>query len=156
MKFYGLITVRTGSSRLKKKCLLKFGNSNVIQHIIKRSIKGNIIPIVCTTRNKNDDIIVKIAKKLNVKYFRDHLKIKLKDGTTVLKFNVKYFHTIDADDPFFDDLAVKNSIKKIKDLKCDIVFPSKISRDGAASEGYSFSFNGIEKLQNLIKKITKI
>ena len=153
MKFYGLITVRTGSSRLKKKCLLKFGNSNVIQHIIKRSIKGNIIPIVCTTRNKNDDIIVKIAKKLNVKYFRGSSKNKIKRWyDCVKKFNVKYFHTIDADDPFFDDLAVKNSIKKIKDLKCDIVFPSKISRDGAASEGYSFSFNGIEKLQNLIKK----
>ena len=57
MKFYGLITVRTGSTRLKKKCLLNFGKVNVIQHIIQRSLKGNIIPIVCTTQSKNDDII---------------------------------------------------------------------------------------------------
>ena len=34
MKFYGLITVRTGSTRLKK-CLLNFGKVNVIQHIIQ-------------------------------------------------------------------------------------------------------------------------
>ncbi len=153
MKFYGLITVRTGSTRLKKKCLLNFGKVNVIQHIIQRSLKGNIIPIVCTTQSKNDDIIVKIAKELKVKYFRGSTRNKIKRWyDCVKKFKIKFFHTIDADDPYFDELAIKNSIKTTKNLKYDIIFPSKISREGAASEGYSFSFDAIERLNFLIKK----
>jgi len=152
MKFYGLITVRTGSTRLKKKCLLNFGRINIIEHIILRSFKSNIIPIVCTTKNKNDDIIVKIAKKLKVRYFRGSKKNKIKRWyDCVKKFNIKFFHTIDADDPYFDQLAIKNSLKILKKLNYDIIFPSKISSQGAASEGYSFSFDAIEKLNKLIK-----
>lgn len=152
MKFYGLITVRTGSTRLKKKCLLHFGKINIIEHIILRSSKSNIIPIVCTTQNKSDDVIIKIAKKLKVKYFRGSKKNKIKRWyDCVKKFNIKFFHTIDADDPYFDQLAIKNSLKILKKLNYDIIFPSKISRQGAASEGYSFSFDAIERLNKLIK-----
>ena len=153
MKFYGLVTVRTGSTRLKKKCLLNFGKVNIIEHIIQRSLKRNIIPIICTTQSKNDDIIVKISKKLKVKYFRGSTRNKIKRWhDCVKKFKIKFFHTIDADDPYFDELAIKNSLKLIKNSKYDIVFPSKISREGAASEGYSFSFEAIERLNNSIKK----
>ena len=34
-----------------------------------------------STQSKNDDIIVKIAKELKVKYFRGQQEIKLKDMT---------------------------------------------------------------------------
>ena len=57
MKYFGLIKVRTNSTRLKKKCLLKFGNINIIEHIILRAKKNNIIPIVCTTKSKSDTIL---------------------------------------------------------------------------------------------------
>ncbi len=54
---YGFITVRTNSSRLLNKCLLDLGGINVITHIIRRAKKFKIIPIICTTKNKTDDII---------------------------------------------------------------------------------------------------
>lgn len=153
MKFHGIITVRTNSSRLKKKCLLNFGKVNIIEHIVIRSLKGKIIPIVCTTKNKSDDILAKIAKKHKVKIFRGSEINKIKRWyDCAKKFKLNYFHTIDADDPFFDPLAVKKSLKFLKKNKLDILYPSKISREGSASEGYSFSYEGIFKLNELIKK----
>ena len=54
MKNYCFITVRSSSSRLKKKCFLKFGSYTIIDHIILRCINFNLIPVICTTQNKND------------------------------------------------------------------------------------------------------
>ena len=155
MKYFGLITVRTNSTRLKKKCLLKFGNINIIEHIILRAKKNNITPIVCTTKSKSDTILEKISKKHKVKCFRGSVKNKIKRWHDCAKKNkINFFHTIDADDPFFDSATIKKSI-----LKCvasnGIVFPSIVSRKGGASEGYSFSYEAINKLNEIVKKLKK-
>ena len=151
MRHFGIITVRTNSTRLKKKCLLNFGKVNIIEHIIIRAKKAKIVPIVCTTNNQSDDIIVRIAKKLKVKFYRGSSKNKIKRWyKCAKKFKINFFHTIDADDPFFDPFAIKQSLKLLKKSKYDIIFPSKISRRGAASEGYSFAFSSIKKINKLI------
>lgn len=99
----GIITVRTSSKRLKKKCLLKLGNKNILEHVIDRAKHFNINPIVCTTRNKSDDIIANIAKKKKVRFYRGDTNDKLiRWKNACQKFNVVKFITIDADDPFFD------------------------------------------------------
>jgi spore coat polysaccharide biosynthesis protein SpsF (cytidylyltransferase family) len=153
MKFFALITVRCDSTRLKKKCLLKFGEINVIEHIILRALKSNIIPIVCTTTKKSDFIIEKISKKYKVKCFRGSSKNKIKRWHDCAKKNkISFFHTIDADDPFFDPISIKKSILKCIDNN-DIIFPSKVSREGGASEGYSFSFKAINKLNEIVNKV---
>ena len=155
MKFFSLITVRCSSKRLKKKCLLKFGEINVIEHIILRALKSNIIPIVCTTTNKSDFIIQKISKKYKVKCFRGSSKNKIKRWYDCAKKNkINFFHTIDADDPFFDPISIKKSILKCIDNN-DIVFPSEVSRAGGASEGYSFSFKAINKLNKIVDQINR-
>lgn len=153
MKYFGIITVRTSSSRLKQKCLLSFGRIKVIEHVIKRCIKSNIIPILCTTREKADKILVQIAKKFNIKYFRGSNNNKIKRWFDCCKkYKINAFHTIDADDPFFDPKAVKKSLSLLNNSKYDIIYPSEISKNGAASEGYSFKFSAINRLTNLIKK----
>lgn len=74
MKIGAIIQARTSSSRLPKKVLkeLPYGSGiTVLQQIIKRlkkSIKINEF-IVATTKKKEDEEIVKIAKKEDVKYF---------------------------------------------------------------------------------------
>ena len=155
MKFFCFLTVRLNSSRLKKKCLLKFGKINIIEHNILRALKGNIYPIICTSTNKSDSVIEKISKKYNVKCFRGSSKDKIKRWYDCAKKNgISFFHALDADDPFFDPFMIKKSI-----LKCmknnDIVFPSKVSRAGGASEGYSFSFESIQKLNKSVNQIRK-
>tara|TARA_B110000003_G_C16503627_1_gene478375 strand:+ start:52 stop:822 length:771 start_codon:yes stop_codon:yes gene_type:complete len=149
MDYVGLITVRTSSSRLKNKCLLYLDkNIRVIEHIILRCLGSSIWPIICTTNKKNDDVLIKIANRFGIKYFKGSEKNKiLRWHDCAKKFKLKYFHTIDADDLYFDPISIKNSIKLAKNKKADLVLPSKVSRTGGASEGYTFSQKGIEKLR---------
>lgn len=148
MKYVGLITARTSSSRLKNKCLLEIGHKlTVIEHIILRCINADIEPIICTTKNKSDQKLVNIAKKFKIKSFRGSEKNKIKrwyDCST--KFKINNFHTIDADDLYFDPDAIKKSLDLVRLKTLDIVHPSKHSRYGGASEGYSFTKKGIKKL----------
>ena len=143
---YGFITVRSSSSRLHNKCFLDFFGVTVLEHIILRCIFGGINPIICTTYNKKDDEIIKIAKKFKIKFFRGSENNKiLRWFQCCVKFKINKFHTIDADDPFFDWTAIKKSFLELRN-KYDIVLPSKVSRSGGASEGYSISKKFLEKI----------
>ena len=136
----GFITVRTTSTRLAKKCLLPFGESTVLNHIIRRAVSYGIKPIVCTSTSNDDNIIEKIANKEGVKCYRGSLDNKLQrwlDCAT--HFNVNMFHTVDADDPFFDGNEMKSSIKMLQEEELDMVYPTRSSSAGGASVGYSLT-----------------
>jgi spore coat polysaccharide biosynthesis protein SpsF len=151
--YNGIITVRSSSSRLKKKCFLKINDLMIIEHVILRCLHGNITPIICTSRNKEDNVLVEIAKKYEINFFQGSLVNKIKRWHDCIKSKkIKYFHTIDADDPYFDYYAVRESLDLLKKQKLDLVKPSKASRYGGASEGYSFSHKGIAKLYNSLKQ----
>lgn len=67
-----LVAVRMKSTRLPKKAIAKIEDKMALEHLLDR-LKLAEIPetiVVCTTKNKEDDILVEIAKKNNVKYFR--------------------------------------------------------------------------------------
>ena len=116
---------------------------------------NEIKPIVCTTRHPEDNIIVKISKKLKVDFFRGSEKNKIKRWHDCCKkFNIKYFHTIDADDPFFDPRSIKRSLNLCK-RGYDIVCPSTVSREGGASEGWSFSRKAIKAIYQYLLKLGK-
>ncbi|MDA9230051.1 hypothetical protein N9O92_03785 [Amylibacter sp.] len=139
-QYTGLITVRTSSSRLPNKCLLPLGSETVISHVIKRAIAFGIEPIVCTSTEASDDILERMSKKLGVKCFRGSLVNKLKRWLDCAeKFNLDYFHTIDADDPFFDGSEMIESLNLLKSGNYDVVYPTNTSSAGAASVGYSLS-----------------
>lgn len=135
----GIITVRTSSTRLKNKCLLPFGNeSTVIEHVIKRAMFFNIDPIICTSTDPSDDILAEIANKNQVKIFRGSLNNKLKRWMDCAKYyNLNTFHTVDADDPFFDGKEMEESMNILELEKLDFVAPSKYSSSGGATVGYS-------------------
>jgi spore coat polysaccharide biosynthesis protein SpsF len=155
-KVVGLLTVRSNSSRLPNKCFLKLNDIILLQHIITRCILGGIEPVVCTTNNSEDRKIVKLAKKNKIKFFAGSEKNKILRWYECCKiFNLKAFHTIDADDPFFDWESVKKSFKELKRSKKDIILPSRVSRDGAASEGYSISIKCLEKIFSANKNYKK-
>ena len=142
----GIITVRTSSTRLPNKCLMPFGETNVIEHIIKRAQFYNIEPIICTSKDESDNILEEIALKYNIKYFRGSLENKLKRWLDCASFfNLDYFHTVDADDPFFDGSLMHLSVKKLLENGFDIVTPTKSSSAGSASVGYSLTTNIIKK-----------
>ena len=147
----GFISVRTSSSRLPKKCLLPFGTETVISHIINRALSYGITPILCTSTSGNDDVLVSIAKELKIKYFRGSLENKLKRWLDCAReHDIKKFHTIDADDPFFDGDEMIDSMKMLANKDLDVVCPTESSASGGASVGYSITTSIIEKaLQNI-------
>lgn len=142
----GFITVRTSSSRLPNKCLLPFGDCNVIEHIIRRTIAYGIDPIVCTSIDPSDDVIEDIARTEGVKFFRGSLRNKLKRWSDCsVKFGVDSFHTIDADDLFFDGDEIKKSMSLLSSTSFDMVCPSKVSSSGGGSVGYSLRSNLVHR-----------
>ncbi len=146
------ITVRTSSSRLPKKCLLPFGDGNVLQHIIKRAMYYKLEPIVCTTTDATDDIIEKISRNEGIKCFRGSMVNKLKRWLDCCSyFDISAFHIIDADDPFFDGEQVKKSFKLLQE-GYDVVFPTDSSSMGGASVGYSLTRDILLRCCKLLKE----
>ncbi|MBL7004351.1 MAG: hypothetical protein ISR69_10030 [Gammaproteobacteria bacterium] len=142
----GFITVRTSSTRLPKKCLLPFGESTVLNHIIRRAVSYGIKPIVCTSTSKEDDTIEEIANKEGVKCYRGSLDNKLQRWLDcAMHFNIDAFHTIDADDPFFDGNEMKDSMRMLQEEKLDMVEPTKSSSAGGASVGYSLTTDIVKR-----------
>ena len=151
MKINAFITVRTKSSRLPGKCLMKFGEGNVIQHIIRRAKYFKIDPIVCTTNDKSDDVLVDICMNEQVEIFRGSVDNKLKRWLDCCDFQkIDNFHTIDADDPFFDPIQVLDSYKTLQ-LGYDVVYPTKTSSQGAASVGFSINRKALSIVCNDIR-----
>ena len=142
----GFITVRTSSTRLPKKCLLPFGESTVLNHIIRRAVSYDIDPIVCTSTSKEDDIIEEIANKEGVKCYRGSLDNKLQRWLDCANhFNIDTFHTIDADDPFFDGDEMISSMKMLQEEGVDMITPTESSSAGGASVGYSLTTDIVKR-----------
>lgn len=145
-EFSGLITVRSASSRLPEKCFLPFGNETVLSHVVKRSLNFGIRPIICTSYDKSDDRIEDFAKKMKVDFYRGPVENKLKRWSECAReFDLKEFHTIDADDPFFDGDQMLKSMQLLDKGHYDVISPTKSSSAGAASVGYSLSSEIIHK-----------
>jgi len=141
-KNYAFLTVRTSSSRLPAKCFLPFGESHVLDYVVKRSLNANFIPIVCTSSENSDNEIEAYCKINKVKYYRGPLNNKLQRWfECATSFEVEYFHTIDVDDPLFDPFQVSESLELLKSQELDVVYPTEKSSSGGASVGYSIRTN---------------
>ncbi len=133
------ITVRTSSSRLPSKCLLPFGpRSSVLQHVIRRVTWFHLNPIVCTSDKTADDQISDIAKAEGVLCYRGSDINKMDRWLCAADYyRLDYFHTIDADDLYFDAEDVRRSLAVLVARNADVVYPSDRSKEGAATVGYS-------------------
>jgi spore coat polysaccharide biosynthesis protein SpsF len=139
------ITVRTTSSRLPGKCLLPFGDENVLEHVIRRAKHYQLDPIVCTTNQSGDDILETIACQERVKCFRGSVTHKLKRWLDCCNaFGIEAFHTVDADDPFFDGNLVHRSMQLLS-TGWDVVAPTSSSSNGSASVGYSLTQDIVQR-----------
>jgi len=148
---FGLVTVRTSSTRLPAKCLLPFGDGNVLTHIIRRARAFGIEPIVCTSVDPSDNIIEKIAVDEGAKCFRGSLRNKLKRWSDcAAHFGLAAFHTVDADDPFFDGDEIKASMHLLAGGHYDMVCPTISSSAGGASVGYSLTAEIVNRASDLI------
>ena len=129
---------------------MPFGDCNVIEHIIHRTKHYHLEPIICTSIDRSDDILEEISKKKNIKIFRGSLINKLKRWYDCCNyFDINKFHTVDADDPFFDGKLIKKSMILLE-KGYDVVCPTESSSAGDASVGYSLTRDVIKRsLENI-------
>lgn len=153
MVFPSLITVRSASSRLPEKCFLPFGRGTVLDHIIRRALHYGLEPIVCTSDETSDDRVEKIAINAGVKCFRGEPVHKLKRwADCCAAFEINAFHTVDADDPFFDGDEMKGSFQLLINGNWDIVEPSLSSSSGGGSVGYSLTKDIVDRAVTLTSR----
>lgn len=142
----GFVTVRTSSTRLPAKCLLPFGDGNVLEHVIRRARAFGVEPIVCTSIDGSDHVIEQIAGTEGVRCFRGSLSNKLKRWSDcATHFGLDAFHTVDADDPFFDGEEMKASMSLLAKSGVDMVCPSLVSSNGGGSVGYSLTADIVKR-----------
>lgn len=118
------ITVRTSSTRLPNKSLLKIEGRSTIEHLIDRVklVKNTNKIVLCTSNRLEDDILEKIAKKNNIYYFRGSLEDKLDRWLgAAKKFKIDYFVTVDGDDLFADPYLIDLAIKQMQKEPCDFL-----------------------------------
>lgn len=153
MKCVVFLTVRTASTRLPKKALLEIKNKPLIQIIIDRIRTSSNIKkiIVCTTRLRSDDSLVKLLKKNNIKFFRgDNKDILNRLYLASKKYNVNQFVVVEGDDIFCEPILIEETCKELLNNKYDLVLWKKLP--------FGVSPIGIkaEKLKILVNnKVTK-
>ena len=76
MRTFATIEARMTSNRLPGKVILKVRKKTLLEYLVERLRKVQEIDdiILCTTKNKTDDVLVNIAKGLNIKYIFQFFK----------------------------------------------------------------------------------
>ena len=124
MKAAVTIIVRMKSKRLPKKTMKVLVGKPMIEHLIER-VKQAKLPdeiILCTSTNTQDDILVDVAKKNNIKWFRgdeiDVLK-RLYDATQ--KYKIDFIVNTTGDNPLTDPEYIDKLISKFIKTNADYI-----------------------------------
>lgn len=151
-KLFVFITVREQSSRLHNKCFKPLGKKNsVIDWVHSRLTSSEAFtPVICTGDSNKNKNIIEYALENNIQYFCGPENNKIKRWFECAQhFNVKEFHALDCDDPFFDPLRIIESMSLLGDSNAEIVLPSDYSDNGAATEGFSIKTASLNFSSNL-------
>jgi len=114
IKVIACIQARMGSSRLKKKALRKVVKQTIIEHIFKRLKKAKEIDgiVLTTSLNKENDILIKHAQEINLKYYRgNETDLISRLYETCQKFKADAIVRITGDCPLVDPMLVDQMVK---------------------------------------------
>ena len=131
-KNVAIIVARSNSKRLKKKAYLKINGESLIDHLIKRTKLSKKIDkiILCTTKKKEDDKIVKIAKKNKILFFRgadQNVLRRMIDGLKKIKKIASVIRITGDDimvDPYYIDKSITEHIRLNADYTSSKNLPS--------------------------------
>ena len=125
MKIGAIIQARTSSTRLPQKVLkpLPFNSkTNVLQQVIRRVSKSELIDeiIIATTIHDEDEKIVEVAKKENIKFYKGSLENVLERYyNAALENSLDVVVRITSDCPCADANIIDEIIKKHIDSDAD-------------------------------------
>jgi spore coat polysaccharide biosynthesis protein SpsF len=134
------ITVRTGSKRLPKKCLMEIKGKLAIEYVIDRALKTKAdIVVLCTTFLREDDILHYFADVKNIRCYRGSVEDKLMRWWGAAKtFGVDFFVTMDGDDLLCEPELVDLAFDQYKKTGADFI-ESKDVPCGAFTYGIKVS-----------------
>ena len=124
MRTFVFIPVRLASTRLPSKALLKIENKPCLQYLVERikEIKEIEGIVICTTKNEDDDLLEKFAKRMNIHVFRgSELDILERFRDAAVQFNVENIVNVDGDDIFCELDFIKSTIKELNEGNVDFV-----------------------------------
>ena len=143
-----LITARLGSSRLPRKLLLDLGRMPVIEHVVRRCEHFGFDPIICCNNADDVDVFREATSCLEV--FGETASVETALMACAVNYNIKVFHQIDADDPFFCRDMVLESIQCLRLGKISRVLPSIHSQGGSGLVGTSYNLSAPNDAHNEI------
>ena len=123
MKCFILILVRTASTRLPKKALLKIDNTPMILKLVERlKIVKNSKILICTTKLRSDDDLVTTLKNHHLNVFRGPSKNILKRILLAsVQYKIKQCVVVEADDLFCDPILIGKTCKQMTKTNNDII-----------------------------------
>lgn len=138
-----IIQVRVGSQRLPKKVLKKILGKPMILYVLKRvkRIKNIEQIVIATTIQKEDDIIVKIAKENGIAVFRgSEIDVLDRYYNCAKKFNADPIIRITSDCPLIDPFLVDDILEFYMKHNFDYVSNTIVPTypDGLDIEIFSF------------------
>ena len=119
-----IIQARVGSKRLPNKIIKKIGNLTVLEKIINRIKKVKKIKkiIIATSKDQNNDKVLKICKKKNVDVFMGAEENVASRFFKILQKNYSlFFLRVSADSPFIDPNLINKMITSCNFDKYDII-----------------------------------
>ncbi len=118
------VTVRTGSTRLPRKCFLDLNGQSVIEFLIRRLKKSRLADtiVLCTTTNQEDGVLCDIARAEGIECFRGSEQDKLERWRGAAEqFSVEFFVTADGDDPFCEPELIDLAFAQYRSSGADFI-----------------------------------
>jgi spore coat polysaccharide biosynthesis protein SpsF len=155
MNFTAIIQARTGSTRLPNKILMKINGITVIESLLNQLSNSKLLTdkIIATTKEKDDDQIIVIAKALGVNHFRgSQFDVLDRYYECAKQFSINQIVRISGDAPLIDPQIVDKTIQLYQKSNFDYVNNFNRFRFPIGTEVEVFSFSILEKAwQNATK-----
>ena len=122
MNNLALVQARMSSTRLPGKVMLKIGKKTILEILLSRLSKSRKIDkiVVCTSKNKNDDLIFRESKRLKFAIFRGSENNVLdRFYKAAKKYKAKNIIRITGDCPLIDSVEVDRLIMAHIEKKLD-------------------------------------
>jgi len=158
MKVDAVFQVRMGSTRLPGKMFKKIMGKPLLWHVIQRVRAAGSVDriILATTNEKNDDKIVRFAKKMKLLYYRGSTDNVLdRVYRAAKKFDSDIIVRITPDDPFKDPKIIDEFVSYFLKNKFDYVSNTIKPTYPEGLDIEVFSFLALEKAWLGAKKISE-
>jgi len=146
------ITARMKSKRLPLKVIRYIEGKPMIEHLIDRLKLSKIVDeiIMCTSTNPQDDILIDIAEKMRIKWFRGSDEDVLdRLFNAAKKFNIDFIVSTTADNPLVDPVYIDKIIQKFREINADYITCKKLP---LGTFSYGIKVKALEKVIKLKKE----